>query len=88
MASADRVVRFEVRVELKPGIEDAEAVSIRKSLGLLGIAGVRSVTTARVYCLEFEGVGREEAQRRAERAVDQLLANPVVHRVTVRPEAP
>jgi len=78
-------VRVEVRVELKPGVLDAEALSVEKSLGLLGIPSVHRVTTAHVYDLEFSHVTPEEAQRLAEEAVDRLLANPVIHRVTVRP---
>jgi phosphoribosylformylglycinamidine synthase len=78
-------VRVEVRVELKAGVMDAEAASIEKSLSLLGIASVRHVTTARIYDLEFSGVTPTEARRLADEAVDRLLANPVIHRVTVRP---
>jgi phosphoribosylformylglycinamidine synthase subunit PurS len=78
-------VHVEVRVELKPGILDAEGESIAKSLALLGIRSVRHVGTARVYDLEFVGVGRPAAERLAGEAVDRLLANPVVHRVSVRP---
>ena len=71
-------------MELKPGVMDAEAESIEKSLGLLGIPSVRHVTTARVYDLEFAGVGSSEARRLADEAVERLLANPVIHRVSVR----
>jgi len=74
-----------VRVELKPGVMDAEAESIEKSLALLGIPAVRHVTTARVYDLEFSNVGPAEAKRLADSAVERLLANPVIHHVTVRP---
>ena len=74
----------EVRVELKPGIMDAEAESIEKSLGLLGLSEVTHVRTARVYTLEFQGASKEEAERLANRAVDRLLANPVIHRVELR----
>jgi phosphoribosylformylglycinamidine synthase PurS subunit len=80
-------VRIEVRVELKPGVMDAEAESIEKSLGLLGIPSVRHVTTARIYDLEFADVTAADARKLADRAVEQLLANPVIHRVTVRPLA-
>ncbi|MGI0129623.1 MAG: phosphoribosylformylglycinamidine synthase subunit PurS [Thermoplasmata archaeon] len=80
-----RTLRLEVRVELKPGVLDAEGDSIEKSLGLLGIAGVRHVTTARIYDLEFVDVTPAEAHRRAQEAVDRLLANPVIHRVTIQP---
>jgi phosphoribosylformylglycinamidine (FGAM) synthase PurS component len=64
---------------------DAEAESIEKSLGLLGIPSVRHVRTARIYDLEFAGVTAAEARRLADQAVERLLANPVIHRVSVRP---
>ena len=83
-ASPERAT-VEVRVELKPGVFDAEADSVRKSLGLLGISHVVAVSTARVYRIAFEGVDGAEAERLAARAVDRLLANPVIHRVTVGP---
>ena len=73
-----RSLRLEVRVELKPGVLDAEGESVEKSLGLLGIAGVRKVSTARLYDLEFVDVTPAEAHRRAQEAVDRLLANPVI----------
>ena len=76
---------MEVRVELKDGVLDAEALSIEKSLGLLGISSVHRVTTARIYDLEFSGVAPDEAERLAATAVERLLANPVIHRVTLRP---
>lgn len=78
----------EVRVELKPGILDAEAENIHKTLGLLGLGEVAGVTTARVYTLRFDGVSEQRALEVATRAVDQLLANPVVHRVVVSPRSP
>ena len=74
-----------MRVELKPGVMDAEAESIEKSLALLGIPSVRHVTTAHIYDLEFANVSESEARRLADRAVERLLANPVIHRVSVRP---
>jgi phosphoribosylformylglycinamidine synthase PurS subunit len=77
--------RIEVRVELKPGVVDPEAESIQKALGLLGIPAVRRVATARIYDLEFSGVSDAEADRLAGDAVERLLANPVIHRVTIRP---
>ena len=83
MARTARPVRVEVRVELKPGVMDAEAVSIQTSLGLLGVPAVAHVATARIYELEFSGVSVAEAGRLAREAVDRLLANPVIHRVSI-----
>jgi len=81
VAETEHVITVEVRVALKTGILDAEAESIEKSLKLLGLAELTGVHTARVYVLTFTGLSEEEARRRAQRAIDQLLANPVIHRV-------
>jgi phosphoribosylformylglycinamidine synthase subunit PurS len=84
--ASDRTTRrVEVRVELKPEVADAEAESVAHSLSLLGIASLRRVHIARVFELEFEGVDAAEAELRARDAVDRLLANPVIHRVAIRP---
>ena len=80
-APAEAVV--EVRVELKPGILDAEAENIEKALGLLHITPVPRVVTARIYELHFAGISVEDAESRAREAVDRLLANPVVHQVKI-----
>lgn len=72
-------------MELKPGVMDPEAETVEKSLALLGIAPVSRVTTARIYVLEFKELDRARADALAREAVDRLLANPVIHRVTVIP---
>jgi phosphoribosylformylglycinamidine synthase subunit PurS len=71
----------EVRVELKPEVADAEAESVTKALELLGLRSLRRVRLARIFDLEFEGSDRAAAEAQAQRAVDRLLANPVIHRV-------
>jgi phosphoribosylformylglycinamidine synthase subunit PurS len=88
MSDVGTPIRIEVRVELKPGVLDAEAESVEKSLGLLGIGHVGRVTMARIYDLEFRGVTSAEAERLANEAVDRLLANPVIHRVSIAPAPP
>jgi phosphoribosylformylglycinamidine synthase PurS subunit len=77
--------RIEVRIELKPGVADAEAESIEKSLGLLGLSAIRRVRTARIFDLECDAASVAEAEGLAREAVDRLLANPVIHRVAIRP---
>ncbi len=76
-------VRIEVRVELKPEVADAEAESIAKALELLGIRSLRQLRLARVFELEFDGEDRAKAEAEAQRAVERLLANPVIHRVRI-----
>ncbi|MEM0128559.1 MAG: phosphoribosylformylglycinamidine synthase subunit PurS [Thermoplasmata archaeon] len=78
-----RGTTVEVRVELKAEVLDAEAEAIQRSLGLLGIEPAPRVRTARIFSLAFPGIGPAEAEARARTAVDLLLANPVVHTVTL-----
>ncbi|MCI4331655.1 MAG: phosphoribosylformylglycinamidine synthase subunit PurS [Thermoplasmata archaeon] len=85
MGEPGRKVSVAVRVELKPGVMDAEAESVQKSLVLLGLHGISAVHTARIFTLDFEGVDAPTAEGLAATAVDRLLANPVIHRVTVGP---
>jgi phosphoribosylformylglycinamidine synthase PurS subunit len=87
VAPAARTTTVEVRVALKPGVLDAEAESVEKSLGLLGIRDLVRVTTARIYTLTFSGIDPAEAEARARRAVDELLANPVIHHVEILPRS-
>ena len=83
MAASVPRMTVEIRVELKAGILDAEAESVHKSLGLLGIGPVTSVRTAKVFVLDLPDADREKAEAIAREAVDRLLANPVIHRVHV-----
>lgn len=85
MGTGNRELRVEIRVELKPGVMDPEAQTVEKSLALLGISPVAGVTTARVYVLSFTNLERGRADALAREAVDRLLANPVIHHVTVTP---
>lgn len=82
--AASASVRIEVRVELKPGVVDAEAESVAKSLALLGLRSLTAVSTARVFVLTFAGLTVAQAENAAREAVDRLLANPVIHRVALR----
>ncbi len=80
---ADAGTRVEVRVELKPGVVDAEGMATKRALDLLGIEGLTEVRLSRTYALDFEGLSGPEALRRAGECVEKLLANPVIHAVNV-----
>lgn len=84
MAASPRRCSIEVEVQLKPGIFDAEADTVRKALKMLSVSNVTAVATARLYRLEFTDATPEEAERLARSAVDRLLANPVIHTVRIR----
>lgn len=72
-------------MELKPGVLDAEAASTARALELLGIPGIEGIRIAKVYEISFQGMDPKEALQRASESVERLLANPVIHKVSIHP---
>jgi phosphoribosylformylglycinamidine synthase PurS subunit len=70
--------RAEVRVMLKPSVNDPQGLSIRGALHALGFADVGSVRAGKVIQVELEAVDRASAEAAVERMCAQLLANPVI----------
>ncbi len=71
-------------MELKPGVMDAEAASTARALEMLGIRGISGVRVAKIYELEISSGNSKEALRLASESVERLLANPVIHQVSIR----
>jgi phosphoribosylformylglycinamidine synthase len=78
------VVVAEVRVELKKGVADPEGANVKKTLITLGFADVREVESVKTYRIHMEQDDREAAERDVALMCQKLLANPVVHRYSVR----
>ena len=70
--------KAEVRVELKPGVLDAEGKTTQKSLKLLGYP-VSNVKKINFYEIEVDVNSAENARAVIEDACRRLLANPVIH---------
>ena len=77
----------EVRVMLKPSVNDPQGLSIRNALTTLGFEGVRDVRAGKLIVLTVEA--NDEAAARAEIAqmADKLLANPVIETFEVAARA-
>ena len=67
----------EVRIELKPGVIDAEGETVRKSLELLGFPA-KKVKSVKVYGITVNAKDESEAKKTIENASKKLLANPVI----------
>jgi len=70
--------RAEVRVMLKPSVNDPQGLSIRGALRSLGFAEVDSVRAGKLIRVELESDTRQAAEQAVERMCAQLLANPVI----------
>lgn len=74
--------KAEVRVELKPGVLDAEGKTVQKSLKLLGYP-ISNVKTIDVYEITIDSDSIENAKAEILDACKRLLANPVIHNYSI-----
>ncbi len=68
----------EIRVMLKPSVNDPQGLSIRHALRTLGHGGVEDVRAGKVIQVRFTARDRVSATTEVERMCTQLLANPVI----------
>lgn len=75
--------KAEVKVELKPGILDAEGKTTKHALELLGFKMIKNVKSIKLFQIELEAMSKEEAMQEVEAACKRLLANPVVNNYSI-----
>jgi phosphoribosylformylglycinamidine synthase subunit PurS len=71
-------VKFEVLVQLKPGLLDPQGKAVEGSLPAMGWANVRGVRVGRHIELTIEAESEQAAQTQAEEMARRLLSNPVI----------
>jgi phosphoribosylformylglycinamidine synthase PurS subunit len=74
----------EVRVMLKPSVNDPQGLSIRSALHTLGYNGVSEVRAGKLIHVTVEADGPDAAKAAVEAMADKLLANPVIETFEVR----
>jgi phosphoribosylformylglycinamidine synthase PurS subunit len=70
--------RAEIRVLLKPSVNDPQGLSIRNALHTLGFSGVAEVRAGKLIQLSLAASDRQAAEEAVEQMGSQLLANPVI----------
>lgn len=68
----------EIRVLLKPSVNDPQGLSIRAALRTLGFAGVDEVRAGKLIQVRLSAPDRAAAEEAAKAMCAQLLANPVI----------
>ena len=68
----------EIRVMLKPSVNDPQGLSILGGLHSLGFSSVEGVRAGKLLSVELTAADRAEAHTALTRMCDQLLANPVI----------
>jgi phosphoribosylformylglycinamidine synthase PurS subunit len=75
---ADTEWGAEIRVMLKPSVNDPQGLSIRNALHTLGFNGVEDVRAGKLIQVRLRASDRQAAEAAVERMGSQLLANPVI----------
>jgi phosphoribosylformylglycinamidine synthase len=68
----------EVRVMLKPSVNDPQGLSIRNALRTLGFDAVTDVRAGKLIAVTVEAANLEDAEQQVTAMADKLLANPVI----------
>jgi len=68
----------EIRVLLKPSVNDPQGLSIRGALHTLGFAAVEDVRAGKLIHVQLVAPSREAAEAAVQRMCTDLLANPVI----------
>jgi phosphoribosylformylglycinamidine synthase len=73
----------EVRVMLKPSVNDPQGLSIRNALHTLGFDQVQDVRAGKLIVVSVEAVDAAAATAAVTAMADKLLANPVIETCAV-----
>jgi phosphoribosylformylglycinamidine synthase PurS subunit len=68
----------DIRVLLKPSVNDPQGLSIRNALRTLGFGGVEDVRAGKFIQLRLSAADRSAAEEALNAMCSQLLANPVI----------
>ncbi len=73
----------EVRIELKPGVLDAEGKTVKHSLELLGFDSVENVESIKVFKIKINADSKEKAKEKTDNMCQKMLANPVINNYNI-----
>ena len=71
-------MKAHVWVMPKRTVLDPQGQAIQHALSSLGFSGVRDVRQGKFFVLDLDGESREAAEKQVERAVREVLTNPVI----------
>jgi phosphoribosylformylglycinamidine synthase len=72
----------DIRVLLKPSVNDPQGLSIRNALRTLGFGGVEDVRAGKLIQVRLSAENRAAADEQLNAMCAQLLANPVIETFT------
>jgi len=76
--------RFEVVIQLKPGLLDPQGKTVQESLPRMGWDNVTEVRVGKHVRMTIVADTEEAARARAEEIAERFLSNPVIEEAVVR----
>lgn len=73
-------MKVRILVSLKESVLDPQGQTVRNALHTLGYHQVTDVRQGKVFEIEFEGLGRAEAEKIIPEIADRVLANPIIEK--------
>ncbi len=70
----------EIRITLKPGVNDPQGITIGRALGRLGFGSVEGVRAGKYFEVRLNEANRAAAEAKVRDMCEKLLANPVIER--------
>ncbi len=72
------MVRIRIEIRYLKGVEDPEALTIKKNLNILGFSSVEDISTVRTYEIDFSKDAKDPIGE-TKKMAEKLLINPVIH---------
>ncbi|MCW6169103.1 MAG: phosphoribosylformylglycinamidine synthase subunit PurS [Thermoplasmatales archaeon] len=75
-------MKISVSVKYLSGVEDPEALTIKKNLDILGFKGIEKLAISKTYEFELED-GTEDKRKMIEEIASRILTNPIIQSYTL-----
>jgi phosphoribosylformylglycinamidine synthase len=75
-------MKISVSVKYLSGVEDPEALTIKKNLDILGFNGIEKLAISKTYEFELED-DQEDKRKMIEEIASRILTNPIIQSYTL-----
>jgi phosphoribosylformylglycinamidine synthase PurS subunit len=76
-------MNISITVKYLEGVEDPEALTIKKNLDILGFKGIEKLVISKTYEFELSGKASEN-RRMVEEIASRILTNPIIQSFEIR----
>lgn len=75
-------MKVRILVSFKDSVLDPQGQTVKNALLTLGYGFIKDVRQGKVFELDIEGIGEDEARRLVPEIASKVLANPIIEKFT------